>query len=89
MAGKDVVILAVPCPADDVVVVLHGQELPPAVFIGRNTKGKYLLNRLAIIFVSLPYYIELSLHFHQKSIRKILVLHYLFDRVFVETYIHQ
>ena len=30
-------------PADDVVIVLHEQELPPAVFIGGNTKEKYLL----------------------------------------------
>ena len=30
-------------PADDVVIVLHEQELPPAIFIGGNTKEKYLL----------------------------------------------
>ena len=30
-------------PADDVVIVLHENELPPAVFIGGNTKEKYLL----------------------------------------------
>ena len=30
-------------PADDVVIVLHEQELPPALFIGGNTKEKYLL----------------------------------------------
>ena len=30
-------------PADDVVIVLHEQELPAAVFIGGNTKEKYLL----------------------------------------------
>jgi hypothetical protein len=30
-------------PADDVVIVLHEQELPPAVSIGGNTKEKYLL----------------------------------------------
>lgn len=30
-------------PADDVVIVLQEQELPPAVFIGGNTKEKYLL----------------------------------------------
>lgn len=30
-------------PADDVVIVLKDQELPPAVFIGGNTKAKYLL----------------------------------------------
>ena len=30
-------------PAEDVVIVLHGQELPPAVFIGGDTKDKYLL----------------------------------------------
>ena len=29
--------------ADDLVVVLHEQELPPAVFIGGNTREKYLL----------------------------------------------
>lgn len=29
--------------ADDVVIVLQEQELPPAVFIGGNTKEKYLL----------------------------------------------
>ena len=29
--------------ADDVVIVLHEQELAPAVFIGGNTKEKYLL----------------------------------------------
>ena len=30
-------------PAEDVVIVLHEQELPPAVFIGGDTKEKYLL----------------------------------------------
>ena len=30
-------------PVDDLVVVLHGQELPPAVFIGGETKEKYLV----------------------------------------------
>ena len=30
-------------PAEDVVIVLHENELPPAVFIGGNTKEKYLL----------------------------------------------
>ena len=30
-------------PADDVVIVLQEQELPPAVFIGGNTKEKYLM----------------------------------------------
>ena len=30
-------------PADDVVVVLQEQELPPAVFIGGETRKKYLL----------------------------------------------
>ena len=30
-------------PVEDVVIVLHEQELPPAVFIGGNTKEKYLL----------------------------------------------
>lgn len=30
-------------PAEDVVIVLQEQELPPAVFIGGNTKEKYLL----------------------------------------------
>jgi len=30
-------------PADDVVIVLQEQELPPAIFIGGNTKEKYLL----------------------------------------------
>lgn len=30
-------------PADDVVIVLHENELPPAVFIGGDTKEKYLL----------------------------------------------
>lgn len=30
-------------PVDDLVIVLHGQELPPAVFIGGDTKEKYLL----------------------------------------------
>ena len=29
--------------ADDVVIVLQGQELEPAVFIGGNTKEKYLM----------------------------------------------
>ncbi|MBO4657934.1 MAG: hypothetical protein J5639_09205 [Bacteroidales bacterium] len=29
---------------DDVVIVLHEQELPPAVFIGGNTKEKYLIH---------------------------------------------
>ena len=30
-------------PADDVIIVLHEQELPPAIFIGGDTKEKYLL----------------------------------------------
>ena len=30
-------------PVDDLVIVLHGQELPPAVTIGGNTKERYLL----------------------------------------------
>ena len=30
-------------PADYIVIVLHENELPPAVFIGGNTKEKYLL----------------------------------------------
>ena len=30
-------------PADDVIVVLHEQELPPAVFIGGTTREKFLL----------------------------------------------
>ena len=30
-------------PADDVVIVFHGQELPPAVSIGGKTKEKYLV----------------------------------------------
>ena len=30
-------------PADDVLIVLHEQELPPAVSIGGNTKEKYLV----------------------------------------------
>jgi hypothetical protein len=30
-------------PADDVIIVLKDSELPPAVFIGGNTKEKYLL----------------------------------------------
>ena len=30
-------------PADDVVIILHEQELPPAVSIGGNTKEKYLV----------------------------------------------
>ena len=30
-------------PADDVVIILHGRELPPAVSIGGNTKEKYLM----------------------------------------------
>ncbi len=30
-------------PSDDVVIVLHEQELPPSVIIGGNTKEKYLL----------------------------------------------
>ena len=33
----------VTCPVDDLVIVLHEQELPPAVSIGGNTKEKYLL----------------------------------------------
>ena len=34
---------AVTGPADDVVIVLHENELPPAVFTGGNTREKYLL----------------------------------------------
>ena len=30
-------------PVDDAIIVLHEQELPPAVFIGGDTKEKYLL----------------------------------------------
>ena len=30
-------------PADDVIIVLHEQELPPAVFIGGDTKEMFLL----------------------------------------------
>ena len=30
-------------PAEDLVIVLRGQELPPAVFTGGNTKEKYLV----------------------------------------------
>lgn len=30
-------------PSEDVVIVLHEQELPPSVIIGGNTKEKYLL----------------------------------------------
>ena len=30
--------------AEDVVIVLHEQELPPAVYIGGNTKEKYLIS---------------------------------------------
>ena len=35
---------SVTAPADKVVIVLHEQELPPAVFIGGNTKEKYLVH---------------------------------------------
>lgn len=31
-------------PEENVVIVLHEQELPPAVFIGGNTKEKYLIH---------------------------------------------
>ena len=37
-------------PADDVVIVLHENELPPAVFIGGNTREKYLLRPGTKIF---------------------------------------
>lgn len=37
-------------PADDVVIVLQENELPPAVFIGGNTKEKYLLRPGTKIF---------------------------------------
>ena len=37
-------------PADDVVVVLHENELPPAVFIGGDTREKYLLRPGSRIF---------------------------------------
>ena len=39
-------------PADDVVIVLHGNELPPAVSIGGNTREKYLLRPGKNIFGS-------------------------------------
>ena len=39
-------------PADDVVIVLHENELPPAVFIGGNTKEKYLIRPGTKIFGS-------------------------------------
>ena len=32
-------------PADDVVIVLHQEELEPAVFTGGNTREKYLIRR--------------------------------------------
>ena len=32
-------------PAEELVIVLHGNELQPAVFIGGDTKEKYLLRR--------------------------------------------
>ena len=35
--------LPVTGPVDNLVIVLHEQELPPAVFIGGDTKEKYLL----------------------------------------------
>ena len=37
-------------PADDVIIVLRENELPPAVFIGGNTKDKYLLRPGTKIF---------------------------------------
>ena len=37
-------------PADDVVIVLHENELPPAVFIGGDIKEKYLLRPGTKIF---------------------------------------
>ena len=37
-------------PADDVVITLHENELPPAVFIGGDTKEKYLLRPGTKIF---------------------------------------
>jgi len=37
-------------PADDVVIVLHDNELPPAVFIGGNTREKYLLRPGSKVF---------------------------------------
>lgn len=47
-------------PAEEIVIVLHEQELPPAVFIGGNTKEKYLLkpgtsvlNNMGVISTSL------------------------------------
>lgn len=39
-------------PADDVVIVLHDNELPPAVFIGGNTREKYLLRPGSKVFGS-------------------------------------
>lgn len=36
--------------ADDVLIVLYGQELPPAVFIGGDTKEKYLVRPGSVIF---------------------------------------
>ena len=40
----------IPGPAEDVVIVLHDNELRPAVFIGGNTKEKYLLRPGTKIF---------------------------------------
>ena len=37
-------------PADDIVIVLHENELPPAVFIGGDTREKYLLRPGTKIF---------------------------------------
>ena len=37
-------------PADDVVITLHENELPPAVFIGGDTREKYLLRPGTKIF---------------------------------------
>ena len=39
-------------PADDVIIVMHENELPPAVFIGGDTKEKYLLRPGTKIFGS-------------------------------------
>lgn len=44
---------AVTGPADDLVIVLHENELPPAVFTGGNTKEKYLLRPGTKVFGNL------------------------------------
>ena len=43
-------------PEKDLLIVLKNTELPPAVFIGGNTKEKYLLHRILFFLKGILYH---------------------------------